>query len=70
MIGFIKNWFDDNAREVKRLSRDVAEINALEPEMQALSDEELAAKTVEFRERLANGAEPDHILAPAFAEIG
>ncbi len=69
MIGFIKNWFDDNAREIKRLSRDVAEINALEPEMQTLSDEELAAKTVEFRERLANGAEVDHILAPAFAVV-
>ncbi|MDI6907418.1 MAG: preprotein translocase subunit SecA [Thermoanaerobacterales bacterium] len=69
MIGFIKNWFDDNAREVKRLSRVVEEINALEDEMRALSDEDLAAKTAYFRERLDNGETLDDILPEAFAVV-
>jgi preprotein translocase subunit SecA len=42
-------------------------INALEPEMKALSDEALRAKTTEFREKIANGAKLDDILIPAFA---
>ncbi len=44
-------------------------INALEPEMQDLSDEALRAKTVEFRERLAKGATLDDILEEAFAVV-
>jgi preprotein translocase subunit SecA len=54
-------------REMKALRPTIAAINALEPQMQALSDEELAAKTVEFRERLANGAPLDDLLIEAFA---
>jgi preprotein translocase subunit SecA len=56
-----------NEREIKAMQPTVAAINALEPEMQALSDAELAAKTVEFRERLANGATLDDLLIEAFA---
>ncbi len=44
-------------------------INALEPAMQALSDEQLRARTVEFRERLAKGATLDDILDEAFAVV-
>jgi preprotein translocase subunit SecA len=47
----------------------VAKINALEPAMQALSDEQLRAKTVEFRERLAKGATLDSLLEEAFAVV-
>ena len=47
----------------------VAKINALEPAMQALSDEQLRAKTVEFRERLAQGAILDSLLEEAFAVV-
>jgi preprotein translocase subunit SecA len=54
-------------REVKKMLPVVAEINALEPEMEARSDEELAAKTVEFKERVANGATLDDLLVEAFA---
>ena len=43
-------------REIKRLQPIVAAINALEPQLQKLSDQELAAKTVEFKQRVANGA--------------
>ena len=58
-----------NDRSLKAYQRRVAGINALEPAMQALSDEALAAKTVEFRQRLANGATLDDIQAEAFAVV-
>ena len=44
-----------NDRIVKRLSKDVDAINAMETGLQSLSDQELAAKTSEFRERLSGG---------------
>jgi preprotein translocase subunit SecA len=56
-------------RELKKLCPMVAAINELEPAMQALSDQELAAKTVEFRERLAAGAALDDLLFEAFAVV-
>jgi preprotein translocase subunit SecA len=58
-----------NERELKRLRPVVAEINGLEPQMQALSDEQLRAKTVEFRERVAQGETLDDLLAEAFAVV-
>ncbi|NND89358.1 MAG: preprotein translocase subunit SecA [Granulosicoccus sp.] len=56
-----------NDRTVKRLGRDVEAINAFEAGMEALSDADLAAKTDEFRERLAQGATLDSLLPEAFA---
>jgi preprotein translocase subunit SecA len=56
-------------REMKALRPIVAAINDLEPQMQSLSDEELAAKTPEFKERLANGATLDDLLPEAFAVV-
>ena len=56
-----------NDRAVKRLSKDVEAINALEVGLQSLSDEALAAKTGEFRDRLAGGATLDSLLPEAFA---
>lgn len=58
-----------NDREVKRLSKMVEQIEALEPQMQTLSDPELAAKTVEFRERVAAGTELADLLPEAFAVV-
>ena len=58
-----------NDRSLKAYQRRVPKINALEPEMEALSDAALAAKTVEFRERLANGATLDELQAEAFAVV-
>src|ERR1041384_2077130 len=52
-MSFLKSLLDGNEREVVRLRKTVAEINALEPEFEALPDEELAARTPEFRELLA-----------------
>ena len=56
-----------NDRELKKLWPIVAEINALEPQIQALSDEELRHQTVAFREQLEQGAELPDLLIPAFA---
>ena len=58
-----------NERELKRLSPVVAEINALEPATQALSDEQLRLKTAEFRERLAKGDTLDGLLPEVFAVV-
>jgi preprotein translocase subunit SecA len=56
-------------RKVKALQRGVEAVNAFEPEIEKLSDEELRAKTVEFRERLDGGATLDDILHEAFAVV-
>ena len=58
-----------NEREVKRLDKPVAAINALEPDMRALSDDELRARTDAFRRRLAEGESLDDILVEAFAVV-
>nr|WP_295379867.1 preprotein translocase subunit SecA [Pseudoxanthomonas sp.] len=56
-----------NERLLKQLQRSVGKINALEPEMQKLSDDELKAKTPEFQKRIADGESVDKILPEAFA---
>jgi preprotein translocase subunit SecA len=56
-------------REMKALRPLIAAINELEPRMQQLSDEQLAAKTQEFKQKLANGATLDDILVEAFATV-
>ncbi|MCB1788235.1 MAG: preprotein translocase subunit SecA [Chromatiaceae bacterium] len=58
-----------NERLVKRMLKSVEQINALEPAMQALSDEELVAKTTEFRQRIAEGTSTDALLSEAFAVV-
>src|SRR4051794_12999258 len=56
-------------REMKTLRPLITAINELEPGMQQLSDEQLAAKTQEFKQKLANGATLDDILVEAFATV-
>jgi len=58
-----------NDRIVKGFDKPVAKINALEPEMVKLSDEQLRGKTVEFRERLVKGETLDDLLPEAFATV-
>jgi preprotein translocase subunit SecA len=58
-----------NDRELKRLRPMVAEVNALESTVQPLSDAQLRGKTVEFRQRLANGETLDDLLPEAFAVV-
>ena len=56
-----------NQRLLKQYQKTVRQINALEPQMEKLSDAELQAKTPEFKDRLANGQTLDDILPEAFA---
>ena len=58
-----------NDRELKRLRPVVVTVNALEAEVRALSDEHIRAKTAAFRERLAQGASLQDLLAEAFAVV-
>jgi len=56
-------------KKVRALQSLVPDINALEPEIEPLSDEELARRTVDFRERLANGEDLNDLLVEAFATV-
>ena len=58
-----------NEREVKELHPVVAAVSALEPAIRELSDTELAQKTVEFKERVAQGASLDDLMVEAFAVV-
>jgi preprotein translocase subunit SecA len=58
-----------NERELKEMSPLVEKINSLEPDFQALSDEQLRAKTDEFKERLSKGETLDDLLPEAFAAV-
>ena len=70
MASFLTKIFGSrNDRLIKQYRRKVAAINKLEPEMKALSDEQLKAKTAEFRQRLADGASLDSPLPEAFAVV-
>ena len=70
MLNFIQKMFGTkNDRELKRIAPLVDEINRLEPAVKKLSDEDLKAKTAYFKEKLANGASLDDILAEAFAVV-
>jgi preprotein translocase subunit SecA len=75
-MAFLKSLFDGNEREVTRLRRTAERVNALEPQIAALSDEALAAKTVEFKTRLEPATTPeavrdmlDELLPEAFAVV-
>src|SRR5690606_29959138 len=70
MVSLLKKLFGSrNDRLLKQFRKQVAQINALEPGMESLSDEELTAKTAEFRQRITDGASLDDILPEAFAVV-
>ncbi len=64
-----KIFGSSNDRRLKSYNSRVPAINALEPKFAALSDDEVRAKTVEFRERLANGESLEDLLPEAFATV-
>ena len=67
-MGFMEMIFGDlNKKEIKKINKIVAKINALDQSMQALSDDELRGKTEEFKKRLKEGETLDDILPEAFA---
>ena len=70
MFSILKKLFGTrNDRLLKQLRRQVQQINALEPQVQALTDEQLRAKTDEFKERLKSGATLEQLLPEAFAVV-
>ncbi|MFZ1151827.1 MAG: preprotein translocase subunit SecA, partial [Xanthobacteraceae bacterium] len=71
MIGAVarKLFGSSNDRRIRSYRPRVDEINALEPELEALSDEALRARTEEFRRELVEGRTLDDILVPAFATV-
>src|SRR3954447_25562060 len=70
MLSTLKRFLgDSNQREVKRLGPIVARINALEPECERLSDDQLRDKTTEFRGRFLAGETLDSLLPEAFAAV-
>ena len=66
-IALARKLFGSNERQIKWYLPRVAAINALEKELEGLSDEALRARTDEFQRRVAEGASLDDILVPAFA---
>ena len=67
-MGLMEKLFGDlNEKEIKKINKIVDKVEALDAQMAALSDEELQAKTPEFKERLAGGETLDDILPEAFA---
>jgi preprotein translocase subunit SecA len=71
MIGSLarKIFGSANDRRVRAYYPKVEAINALEPELEALSDEQLRARTEDFRKQVADGASLDDLLVPAFATV-
>ncbi|MCA1792933.1 MAG: preprotein translocase subunit SecA, partial [Desulfobacteraceae bacterium] len=66
---FTKVFGSSNERQLKKLDPFVQQINALEPQMQQLSDEDMAQKTVAYKERIGNGESLDDMLPEAFALV-
>src|SRR3984957_19078428 len=71
MLGAIARRLFGNANDrlVKSLAKTIVAINALEPELTPLSDDELRARTDRFRQRLADGETLDDLLVEAFATV-
>src|SRR5690625_1765180 len=68
MVSLLRRFFGSrNDRLLRQYQRLVDQINALEPQMQALDDKSLRAKTDEFREKLASGSTEEDLLPEAFA---
>ena len=66
-MGLLKNIFDYETKELKRIDKIVDEIEALDEKMQGIKDIEFKAKTEEFKKRIEDGEELDDIAVEAFA---
>lgn len=69
ILNFLGRFLDSNERELKKFQPLIQATNDLEKETKKLSDEDLKAKTVEFKLRLERGETPDNILTEAFALV-
>ena len=68
-MGFLRKLFDTEYKELKRFEALADKIVALDEDMQKLSDEELANKTIEFKERLEKGETLDDLIVESFAVV-
>ncbi len=68
-MGLFKRIFDNDYKELRKFEKKADKVLELESSMQALSDDELKAKTEEFKEKIKDGAELDSILVEAFAVV-
>ncbi|MBU2592348.1 preprotein translocase subunit SecA [Patescibacteria group bacterium] len=69
MLNFVKKLFDYNEKELKRLQKITDQVNVLESEIKKLSDKDLAAKTKEFKEKIAGGVNPQELMPETFAVV-
>ncbi|MEK3935435.1 preprotein translocase subunit SecA [Sporosarcina sp. FSL W7-1349] len=69
MLGVLNKMFDMNKRDLKRLDKVADQVESLATEMERLSDEQLTAKTEEFKERIAKGETLDNLQVEAFAVV-
>ncbi|MGA5690484.1 preprotein translocase subunit SecA [Cytobacillus pseudoceanisediminis] len=69
MLGILNKVFDQNKRELKRLTKMAEQIDALASDMEKLSDEQLREKTEEFKARYQKGETVDDMLTEAFAVV-
>lgn len=67
MANILRKWVESDRRELRRIARQARKVEEYADQMASLKDEELQAKTPEFKERLANGETLDNILPEAFA---
>jgi len=66
-MNLLKSLVDSEYKELQKFKKIADAIDSLEPEIQKLTDEELAAKTIEFKEEIKNGSTLDNLIVPAFA---
>lgn len=69
MIDLLGTLFDDNKKLLKKISKQADLVLALDSKMSELTDDELKAKTIEFKEKVANGVSLDDLLVEAFAVV-
>lgn len=70
MAGFLTKIFGDgNQKQIKRIQKQVDEIEAIEPQFEKLSDSELSGKTEEFKKRIEQGESLDELLVEAYATV-
>ena len=69
MAGFFERLFNSSSRDIDKLKKKIAPIEALADEYAAMDDDELQDKTEEFKQRLANGETLDDIMVEAFATV-
>jgi preprotein translocase subunit SecA len=69
MLSFLSKLFDSNEKEIAKLSPVIEKINLLEKEVKKLKDKDFPKKTIEFKEKIANGTPFEKILPEAFALV-